>query len=93
MSFALAGMALLHIAEGDLESASRCAWEAWMQNTLVSTLGVLVCWSKYLQGDFGQALELVSQVRGKRRMRRHDWRNRSACLDSSRVGQIVHRPH
>jgi hypothetical protein len=64
MSFALAGLALLHIAEGDLASASRCAWEAWMQNTLVSTLGVLVCWSKYLQGDFERALELVSQVRG-----------------------------
>jgi thioredoxin-like negative regulator of GroEL len=64
MSFALAGLALLHIAEGDLVSASRCAWEAWMQNTLVSTLGVLVCWSKYLQGDFEHALELISQVRG-----------------------------
>jgi thioredoxin-like negative regulator of GroEL len=64
MSFALAGQALLHIAEGDLTSASRCAWEAWMQNTLVSTSGILVCWSKYLQGDFERALELVSQVRG-----------------------------
>jgi tetratricopeptide (TPR) repeat protein len=64
MSFALAGMALLHIAEGDLASASHCAWEAWMQNTLVSTLGALVCWSKYLQGDFERALELVAQVRG-----------------------------
>ena len=64
MSFALAGMALLHIAEGDLASASHCAWEAWMQNTLVSTLGAIVCWSKYLQGDFERALELVAQVRG-----------------------------
>jgi hypothetical protein len=64
LSFALAGLALLHIAEGNLASASHCAWEAWMQNTLVSTLGAIVCWSKYLQGDFEQALELVTQVRG-----------------------------
>ena len=63
-SFALAGMALLHIAEGDLESASHCAWEAWMQNALVCSLGTLVCWSKYLQGDTEQALELVAQARG-----------------------------
>jgi len=64
MSFALAGMSLLHIAEGDLASASHCAWEAWMQKMLVSMLGSLVCWSKYLQGDFERALELVAQVRG-----------------------------
>jgi hypothetical protein len=64
MSFALAGLALVHIAEGDLASASQCAWEAWMQNTLVSTLGAIVCWSKYLEGDFERALELVAQVRG-----------------------------
>jgi tetratricopeptide (TPR) repeat protein len=64
LSFALAGLALLHIADGDLVSASHCAWEAWMQNTLVSTLGALVCWSKYLQGDFERVLELVAQVRG-----------------------------
>jgi hypothetical protein len=64
MSFTLAGMALLHIAEGQLASASHCAWEAWMQNTLVSTLGALVCWTKYLHGDFERALELVAQVRG-----------------------------
>ena len=63
-SFALSGMALLHIAEGDLTSAFHCAWEAWMQNTLVCSLGALVCWIKYLQGEFEQALELVAQVRG-----------------------------
>jgi tetratricopeptide (TPR) repeat protein len=63
LSFALAGLALLHVAEGDLVSASHCAWEAWIQNTLVSTLGAIVCWSKYLQGDFERALELVEQVR------------------------------
>ena len=56
--------ATLHIAEGDLAIASHCAWEAWMQNTLVSTMGALVCWNKYLQGEFERALELVAQVRG-----------------------------
>ena len=64
MSFALAGMAVLRVAEGDLASAFHCAWEAWMQNTLISSLGAIVCWSKYLQGDTERALELVAQVRG-----------------------------
>jgi len=31
---------------------------------LVCSLGALVCWIKYLQGEFEQALELVAQVRG-----------------------------
>jgi hypothetical protein len=57
-------MAALHVAEGDLGSAFHCAWEAWMQNTLISSLGAIVCWSKYLQGDSDRALELVAQVRG-----------------------------
>jgi hypothetical protein len=35
-----------------------------MQNTLVSSLGAMVCWIKYLQGDVELALELVAQVRG-----------------------------
>ena len=35
-----------------------------MQNTMVSALGALVCWSTYLQGDFERALELLAQVRG-----------------------------
>lgn len=62
--FALAGMAMLHIAEGDLESASHCAWKAWMQNSQVRSLGSLVCWYKYLQGEHEQGLESVAQVRG-----------------------------
>jgi tetratricopeptide (TPR) repeat protein len=62
-SFALAGLALLHIAEGDPRGASLRAWEAWSQNTLVCSLGALVCWSHYLAGDFDSALELVEQVR------------------------------
>jgi len=63
-SHALSGLALLHIAEGDLVGASYYAWEAWRQNTLVCSLGALVCWCQYLQGDFDQALELIAQVRG-----------------------------
>ena len=61
--FALAGLALLHIAEGDPSAGCKWAWEAWKQNTLVCALGSLVCWSIYLSGDFDQALELVAQVR------------------------------
>jgi tetratricopeptide (TPR) repeat protein len=61
-SFTLAGGALLHIAEGDLSEAIKRAWEAWRQNTLVCSLGALVCWSHYLAGDFEQALELTAQV-------------------------------
>jgi tetratricopeptide (TPR) repeat protein len=61
--FALAGLALLHIAEGDPSAGCKWAWEAWKQNTLVCALGSLVCWSIYLSGEFDQALELVAQVR------------------------------
>jgi hypothetical protein len=62
-SFALSGLALLHIAEGDPRGASHCLWSAWKQNPLVSSFGALVCWSQYLQGDFEHALELVEQLR------------------------------
>jgi tetratricopeptide (TPR) repeat protein len=61
--FALAGLALLQIAEGDPSAGCKWAWEAWKQNTLVCALGSLVCWSIYLSRDFDQALELVAQVR------------------------------
>jgi tetratricopeptide (TPR) repeat protein len=61
-SFALSGLALLHIAEGDPAGASTWAWEAWRQNPLIGSLGALVCWSQYLAGDWEQTLELVSQV-------------------------------
>jgi len=62
-AFALAGLSLLAIGEGDLYMSSFYAWEAWRQKTLVSSLGALVCWTQYLAGDMGQALELVCQVR------------------------------
>ena len=62
-SFALAGMALLHIAEDDPGAASIWAWEAWRQNTLACPLGALVCWSLYLAGEIEAALEMAGQVR------------------------------
>jgi len=61
--FALSGMALLQIAEGDLASAAYSAWEAWRQNTLVCSLGALVSWSRYLAGEFDEALDLIAQLR------------------------------
>jgi hypothetical protein len=62
-SFALAGRAMLHLAEGDPVEAIKRGWEAWRQNPMVSSLGTQVCWSHYLAGDFEQALELTAQVR------------------------------
>lgn len=63
-SFALCGMALLHIAEGDLDGASQVVWDSWKRNPLVGSLGALVCWIHYLQGDFEHALEFAAQVKG-----------------------------
>jgi tetratricopeptide (TPR) repeat protein len=62
-SFALAGMAAVHIAEGSIVKAQGCAWEAWRLNPLVSSLGGLLCWTTYLSGDFQQVLDLVAQFR------------------------------
>jgi serine/threonine-protein kinase len=63
LSFALSGRALLHIAEGKVSEASRYAWEAWKRNPLACSLGALLCWVQYLDGDFDRALELGAQVR------------------------------
>lgn len=62
-SFALAGLALSRIADGDLEGAHAAARNAWRQSLLVSSLGALVCWCGYLAGDSSSALELISQVK------------------------------
>jgi Flp pilus assembly protein TadD len=62
-SFALGGMALVLVAEGDPVSASEWAWKAWQQNLLVSALGALVCWCQYLAGEASAALEWLGQVR------------------------------
>jgi len=62
-SFALAGMAAMHIAERSLLKAKACAWEAWRLNPLVSSLGGILCWAMYLNGDFQPALDQVAQIR------------------------------
>ena len=62
-SFALAGMAVMHIAEGRIPEALECAWQAWRLNPLVCSLGGLLCWIVYLSGDFQQVLDLAAQIR------------------------------
>jgi serine/threonine-protein kinase len=62
-SFALGGMALSHVAEGDLEGARAWVWKAWQRNTLVPILGALVCWIEYLAGASDAALNMAEQMR------------------------------
>lgn len=62
-SFALAGMAALHIAEGAILKAQGYAWEAWRLNPLVSSLGGILCWAVYLNGDSQNVLDLIAQIR------------------------------
>lgn len=62
-SFALAGMAAMHIAESRALKAQGYAWEAWRLNPLVSSLGGLLCWTVYMGEDFQQVLALVAQIR------------------------------
>ena len=62
-SFALCGMALSHVAEGDLEGARVWIWKAWQRNALVPMLGALVCWIEYLAGANMAALDMAEQMR------------------------------
>jgi len=62
-SFALGGMALSHVSEGDLEGARVWAWKAWQQNTLVPILGAIVCWVEFLAGANDAALDMAEQMR------------------------------
>lgn len=62
-SFALAGMAAMDVAQGNVEKAYSRAWEAWRLNPLVSSLGAFVSWIVYLNGHFQQSLDLVAQIR------------------------------
>jgi tetratricopeptide (TPR) repeat protein len=62
-SFALAGLAAMEIADGNLASAQDRAWEAWRLNPLVGALGAFLCWVVYLNGEFQQALDLIAQIR------------------------------
>lgn len=62
-SFALAGRAALHIADGRTADALECAWEAWRLSPLVRSLCAYVCWVLYLGGDFRQVADLIGQIR------------------------------
>ncbi len=62
-SFALSGRALVHVAEDRLQEAARCAQKAWERNPLVCSLAALLCWIRYLAGDWEHALELAAELR------------------------------
>lgn len=62
-SFARSGLAAAHVADGRLQDALECAWEAWRLNPLVRSLAGCLCWIAYLSGDFRRVLELVAQIR------------------------------
>ena len=62
-SFAIAGQAAMHIADGRIHEALACGWQAWRLNPLVCPLGGLLCWILYLSGDVQQVLNLVAQIR------------------------------
>jgi len=61
--FSMSGLSLVHVAEGDLAGASKWAWDAWHTNTLVGAQGTLLCWVRYLAGEYEAALEMASQLR------------------------------
>lgn len=62
-SFALSGLSLTKIVDGDLDGAMTCAWEAWRLNPLVDSLGGILCWIAYLKGEFEYVLDLATQMR------------------------------
>jgi tetratricopeptide (TPR) repeat protein len=62
-SFALAGRALLYIAEENLAEAFDCALEAWQVNPLATPLTFLPCWIQYLDGACQESLELAQQAK------------------------------
>jgi len=62
-SFALSGLAVIEIADGRIREAREKAWKAWRLNPLVSSLGAILCWTAYLDGDFQQVLDLAAQIR------------------------------
>jgi tetratricopeptide (TPR) repeat protein len=64
-SYALAGRALLYIAEGKLPEAFSNAWEGWSRNPLAAPLNFLPCWVEYLDGNYDEALELVGEARAR----------------------------
>jgi tetratricopeptide (TPR) repeat protein len=62
-SFALSGLAAMEIADRRIREARENAWKAWRLNPPVSSLGAILCWTAYLDGDFQQVLDLAAQIR------------------------------
>lgn len=60
---ALAGRALLHIAEGSPGEASGLLRKVVRQYPLHARAAALYCWSEYLAGDFRNALNLAEECR------------------------------
>jgi thioredoxin-like negative regulator of GroEL len=60
---AMAGRALLHIAEGYPDKASSLLSKAAQLHALGISVRAMYCWSEYLSGDYMHAIELVDQVR------------------------------
>ncbi len=63
LSFARAGLALSRTADGDIDEAVECAWEAWKLNPMIRTLSGLLCWFVYLSGDFERVIDLTAQMK------------------------------
>jgi tetratricopeptide (TPR) repeat protein len=59
-SFAMAGRALLYVAEGKLTEAFEYAWSAWSENPLAAPLSFLPSWIQYLNQDYEDALDLLA---------------------------------
>jgi hypothetical protein len=59
----LVGRALLHIAEGSPGEASVLLRQVVQQNSLHAQAAALLCWSRYLAGDYGDALSAVEEAR------------------------------
>ena len=62
-SHALAGRALLHIAEGNLFQAARGLRDAWSENVFASLTTAWRAWVQYLAGDYDQALAAAAEAR------------------------------
>jgi tetratricopeptide (TPR) repeat protein len=61
--FALLGLTLLRVSEGNLTDAVRTAREAWKANPLIPCQGGFLCACLYLTGDYADALDLLAEIR------------------------------
>ena len=60
---AVVGRALLHIAEGSPDTASNLLQEVLQHSVLSSRAAALYYWSKYLAGEYREALDLIEEAR------------------------------